>query len=375
MADAAGKNRDYVNSCIELALRGLEAMFDKQSRLFCHRRMLVAGDLFTNEGLSKRYTLIALLGLHRLQSAGRSIPFDIPAIAEPFLDAASLLDNPGDIGLLIWLVAQAMPDRLHDVLAHCDPDSILDRFTDGRNRNTMQLSWLLTGLSYAALSSTDSRKKTAEISRTIYSLLKENYGNAGIFGHAASRFPLRHFRNRMGSFADQVYPAYAFSVYSRAFDNSEAPDIALACCTKICELQGPRGQWWWHYDAISGRVVGRYPVFSVHQEAMAPMALFEVGRRTGTDFTEPVYRGLQWNSGNNELGRDMADRQRNIIWRSIYRNGLSGRIEEFLGLSGFGPGRGKPHGFKVLLEGRPYCLGWLLYAFADAGPRPAGEGA
>jgi hypothetical protein len=373
MAAAAVKNGEYVNRLIELALKGLETMFDKQAGLFCHRRTPVAGDRFANEGLSKRYTLITLLGLHRLQKSGRTVPFDIPALLRPFLDADLTLDNPGDIGLFIWLVASAMPGRLHDVLAHCEPDSILDRFIDGRNRNTMQLSWLLTGLSYATLATPDSREKTAETARTTYTLLKKNYGKTGIFGHAASRYPLQHLRNRMGSFADQVYPAYAFSAYSRAFDTGEALDIAHACCTKICDLQGSLGQWWWHYDAVSGRVAGRYPVFTVHQEGMAPMALFEVGRRTGTDFTEPIYRGLQWNAGNNELCRDMVDWQRNIIWRSIYRGGLSGRMEEVLGLAGIGPGRRAPHGLKLRREGRPYCLGWLLYAFANAGRFPDGD--
>ena len=40
----------------------------------------------------------------------------------------------------------------------------------------------------------------------------------------------------------------------------------------------PHGQWWWHYDVRDGSVVERYPVYSVHQHAMAPMALLRPAR-------------------------------------------------------------------------------------------------
>ena len=170
----------------------------------------------------------------------------------------------------------------------------------------------------------------------------------------------------MGSFADQVYPAYAFAVFSRAFNNAQASEIALACAKQICALQGVLGQWWWHYDARTGKVIGRYPVFSVHQEGMAPMALLEVGKLTDTDFSENIYRGLRWNNGSNELGRDMVDLQNSIIWRCIYRPIIFERIEEICGLLGFAHSPNKPLLLKILHQGRPYCLGWLLYAFAGA---------
>ena len=176
---------------------------------------------------------------------------------------------------------------------------------------------------------------------------------------------LQRFRNRMGSFADQVYPAYAFALHSRAFGIAEARDTALACCRTLCDLQGPLGQWWWHYDASCGRVVGRYPVYSVHQEGMAPMTLFEVGRTAGTDFSEHLYRGLEWNTGANELQADMVDWERTIIWRCIDRPKTARRVEESFGLAGIRNRQAPCGDLKILHEGRPYCLGWLLYAFAD----------
>ena len=45
------------------------------------------------------------------------------------------------------------------------------------------------------------------------------------------------------------------------------------------------GEWPWHYDSVTGRVVSRYPVFSVHQHAMGPMMLFAASEATGVDFS------------------------------------------------------------------------------------------
>ena len=78
-------------------------------------------------------------------------------------------------------------------------------------------------------------------------------------------------RGGVGSFADQVYPIYGISKFSQALGDEKALERALDCGLNICEAQGPLGQWWWHYDSSTGEVVGKYPVFSVHQHAMGPM--------------------------------------------------------------------------------------------------------
>ncbi len=59
----------------------------------------------------------------------------------------------------------------------------------------------------------------------------------------------------------------------------------------ICGLQGPEGQWWWHYDTRNGSVVEGYPVYSVHQHAMAPMALLDLREAGGTDHIHVARQG------------------------------------------------------------------------------------
>lgn len=354
----------YADKLVELSLKGIPFMWDEKAGLFCGIRMRNQNGVLVNCGHSVRYTLITLIGLHRAKAAGKAVSFDINAIAMPFINKVSLLDNLGDIGLLIWLSAQAFPEYLEKILSQVPLDTICNQYREGRDAKTMELSWLLTGVSYAAISSPVIKNTVRKTAHALFEIIKNNYGGHGIFGHCNGRNLFRKFRCRLGSFADQVYPAYAFTAFSRAFDNREALKIALECAKQICALQGNLGQWWWHYDAVTGKAVGRYPVYSVHQEAMAPMVLFEVGKHTQTDFTENIYRGLRWNSGANELNYDMVDFKNSIIWRCIFRPTLFERIEEISAILGFAPSSKKPRNLKILHQGRPYCLGWLLYAFA-----------
>jgi hypothetical protein len=172
-------------------------------------------------------------------------------------------------------------------------------------------------------------------------------------------------RGRIGSFADQVYPILALAYFAEAFDDEGALAAARTCARAICEVQGPLGQWWWHYDAKSGRVVQRYPVYSVHQHAMAPMALLALGRSTGWDFNEPILKGLRWITGANELGQDMRDRSFGLVWRCVRFASRSSLIRQEVGFWFRADVQTPPSSdLAVLRECRPYELGWLLYALA-----------
>jgi hypothetical protein len=171
-------------------------------------------------------------------------------------------------------------------------------------------------------------------------------------------------RRRIGCFADQVYPIYALAKFSQAFGSDKALRVSSECAAAICRLQGPLGQWWWHYDAATCRVIGWYPVYSVHQDGMAPMALIEVGKVSGEDFSNHIYKGLKWITGENELDFNMIDSTNNVIWRSLYDYKYKLYINEFMSLIGFDTNIIN-NALKVRYECRAYHLGWLLYAFSN----------
>ena len=124
------------------------------------------------------------------------------------------------------------------------------------------------------------------------------------------------------------------------------------------------GEWFWHYDSGSGRVVSRYPIYSVHQHAMGPMMLFAASEATGVDFSAAIKKGLAWVDGKNELNRSFVDSSANLIWRCIYLDRRAAILDSLQRVSGMRKGPVNPSKLAIRYECRPYELGWLLYAFA-----------
>ena len=347
-----------------ISIKGLTNMFDNETQLFCHR-IIKTDSGIVRDGLSRRYTIITLLGLQHFEAQGNQSPINIKNALEVLLRNAAKIDNIGDLGLLIWLCALVMPERIDSIWSMLDIKNTLNNYKDARIGKTTELAWFLTGLSHIALTPIQNPEGLEELASRTYQFVKANYGGKGIFGHQNKTTMTGLIRGRIGSFADQVYPIYAFSKFSLSHDDHEARQITLDCAETICRLQGPLGQWWWHYDAITGKVTGKYPVYSVHQDGMAPMALFAIGEITGNDFNKPIHRGLDWITGNNELGMNMIDTTQNVIWRSFYQKNFRKYADEILSLTRLASDEKKYKDLIVLYECRPYHLGWLLYAFSD----------
>jgi len=356
---------------VELATRGLPPMFDRETGLFCFKLNGSGGGL-VRDGQSPRYTAITLLGLHRLEKTGVRSPIEIAPVLDNLLWNTDWVDNIGDLGLLLWLCAQASPDRLEEVDKQLGVRRALQEYSDARRGQTMELAWLLTGLCYWGLACPEKLPGLERLASEVFGRLKNNQGRHGIFGHAAGNGSLAgRARGWIGSFADQVYPIYAMALLAKSYATPEAKARALQCGRAICDAQGDKGQWWWHYDSSTGQVIDGYPVFSVHQHAMGPMALFTLGEVAGHDFSPWIYRGLEWINGRNELQFDMENSTAKVVWRCIFQS--PPQFKKYLNAAF---DRESPasiesrNNLKVLFECRPYELGWLLYAFAGRIARP-----
>ena len=355
-----------IRELISLAARGLVAMFDADKQLFCHTLLRTEHGI-VRQGLSPRYTIMTLLGLRELELAGMNSPFDSQAIYASFIRDTNWIQGIGDLGLLIWLTATFDPDRLEDLFSTFDCETASDRYSDAQEARTMELAWFLAGLAHAAETSPKLVSSLMDLAVETYHRLEENQGDYGLFGHMSTKKSLAgRVRGRIGSFADQVYPIYAMSKFARIFQVEDPLGPALECATAVCGAQGEWGQWWWLYDSRSGRVSSRYPVYSVHQHGMAPMALFAVQEATGQCFDEFIYKGLRWIYGANELGVDMRDCAENLVWRCQLPPHKRTKYWE-VALSAVRPPREDTHvgPLKVLYEERPYEFGWLLFAFAN----------
>ena len=261
---------------------------------------------------------------------------------------------------------------METIFEEFDFEKVLSRYEDARQARTAGLAWFLAGIAHARLVRPEALPDLTDVAADTYRLLEENQGPSGIFGHAASvRFPREILNNRFGTFADQIFPVYALSMFARAFQIEEPLESALACANSICALQGSLGQWWFLYDKCTGRVVSRYPVLSVHQDGTAPCGLLALEEATGRNFHKVITKGLSWIAGANELRSDSRNDLRSddhgFIWDSI---APAGRMAKYLeaGLGFLIPSRQtKVERLRIQYDARSDHFGWLLYAFGKFG--------
>jgi hypothetical protein len=356
-----------ISALNSLALNSLLLLYEEKEKLFSQSLVRTNRGLHQNSS-SWRGTIIALLGLQRLADSGDEVPFDLVSIRERVLSHASRLRNAGDLGLLTWFLAVCAPDRLEALLGEVDIRKGLEFYPDVRQGHTSGLAWVLAGLAHARIASPRLLSELTDVAVDTYHRLEENQSETGIFGHAASPRSIQEILcNRYGTFSDQIHAIYALSSFARAFEIEEPLELALNCANAVCAEQGEKGQWWFRYDKKRGGVVNRYPVYSAHQDGLAPMALLALEEATGQGYRKRILRGLEWIATQNELGVDLRDLDQKVIWDSIEPRRWVAKYWEtassYLKVSNDLPAES----LKVRYEARPSHFGWLLYAFGTWG--------
>jgi len=350
-----------------LALRSLASLYDKKESLFC-RGLRMADEGFRKENTSRKLTIIALLGLHRFVDSGETQPFDLDSIRDTVLADTRWVGGAGDLGLLAWYTAEFVPESLPRLFRQFDFEKSLEAYPDGRDARTVGLAWFLAGISQVRLAGVRGLPDLTDAAVDAYHLLIENQGSGGVFGQAASSGLLQKVVcNRFGTFSDQIYAIYALSTFAKAFQVEEPLSPALSCANSMRALQGEMGEWWFLYDKRTGRVVNRYPVFSSHQDGMAPVALLALGEATGQCFHDAIYKGLSWISGRNQLGNDLRNVDHGVIWDSIQRKGRALNYWEAARSLMNAAQKPVKDQLRIRYQVRPDHFGWLLYAFGRMG--------
>ncbi|MEU1055499.1 hypothetical protein [Streptomyces sp. NPDC005876] len=322
-------------------------------------------------GTSRRYAAITALGVRYLPEerqrtvlAGRSAQEFTGLLVESLPSVTDL----GDAALIAWAAADTGHPKLSDALARVEALDHRDR-----PQYTVEAAWVLSALAAARESADVERHFTAARDR----LLRARIGGSPLFPHATGPGLLPGYRAHVSCFADQTYPLQALArAHASGDGDPEALAAAEACAARICRLQGTGGQWWWHYDARTGGVVEGYPVYSVHQHAMAPTALFDLTEAGGGDFGAAVRKGLRWMTDVPELAGRPAAREPLILdelgvtWRKVHRGDPKKAVRAVRGLSTRAvPGlrlRALDRVYRPLSvdrECRPYEFGWMLHAW------------
>jgi len=365
------KSEQFYQAVSSLCFKGIKDSYDPVKHLMNKqlRNRQWSVTLGTEELTS---TAICLLGLYRSGMASMA-GLDIPKVLAALNNASKTHNYPGGIGLVIWANAVVDGLALADLLLQAGYPNLEAKHFISR-LTTMESSWLLSGLlhEYKRLP-TDSTRKL--ISIMMAEVVARFNDTTALFHHAAANAGIKdRIRKHISNFADQIYSVQALSYAAIILQQEEPLTIARSCALRLIDLQGPLGQWWWHYDSVSGGIAQAFPVYSVHQHAMAPMALMALTAANGGDFADSISLSQQWLS-NNELGLNLIDLKCNTIWRDIspkenYLKKSMGNILELLGFYRGGAERSGHDLLRANFETRPYEWAWCLFAGAMSSGAP-----
>ncbi|MGE4092132.1 MAG: hypothetical protein AB7G75_14955 [Candidatus Binatia bacterium] len=358
-----GTTAALVRKLKALTLPKLAEMYLPADKSFVFRVRLTPRGVI-KEGNSTRYTAITLIGLAeegdmtRATVVGRD---SLQDICDRLVKGVGAITNLGDLALTLWAT---------QAVGGIDRTAVRQRLVDSRPAEdrypTVEVSWALAALCY------DGEATTAGLRDQLAKRLMQSCPSPkNVFPHLLGDGK-SGLRSHVSCFADLVYPVHALAHYAAITNSEEAIASASHCAQVFCRQQGPEGQWWWHYHQQTGDVIEPYPVYAVHQDAMAPMALFALGDVTGHDFSSYIEKGLAWLTKAPELGDgSLIDEDMSIIWRKVARREPRKMTRALQTLASRLHPRLRTPGVNVLFpagavdyEDRPYHLGWLCYAWS-----------
>jgi hypothetical protein len=351
---SAGRAGAYVAAAMEALPR-----MRHPDGIFCYERVL--GDP-APRGRSPRYSLMVLLGVQRAVAHGYATSVAPDALLDTLwerIDDPELA--PGDIGLHLWADARAGRRRGDELLAR------LERLLAARGglsaRPGMEMGWIVCGLAEQTALGVDGAETA--LRGAVDQLLGPNLAPTGLFNHFGGPGRRRRFPN----FATQIYAVQALARVARLGLDDRALPAARRTADRLLALQLPDGGWPWIFDTATGRVVERYEVYSVHQDAMAPMSLLELTEASGDErYGAAAVRGVDWIEGRNELQADMRRVDDGLVLRSIRRKRgfdrgwLMANTAAAVLTRRSRAARGRQ--LELNPTDRPYHFGWVLEAWA-----------
>jgi len=282
-----------------------------------------------------RYLLMSAIGAHQyIAKTGRNpFVFDLDRILERLQADLETMPLP-DLGLFYWFASL----RLTTISAVPLTVTQLQRIqSEYQQMGTMDLAFLCTGLQrlHAMGASRD------PLTGPLVELKNRRYGV--IFSADAAR-------SRYAGFNNQVYPIFMLA-------QTETKDDLAPLCKNLLAFQRFDGAWPWQYDVQRGAVAGLYPVYTVHQDGMAIMALKALQQKLTLDLSGPIQRSFDYifahglvNFDKGEIYRAVRIRNRRARQYNLTHRALSRCFEKL------------PWSLEINKEVRSYHLGWFLFA-------------
>lgn len=330
-------------------------------------------EFYPTEALTS--TAICLIGISRSELDPSLLGMSPQKSLDAAYDLIRKTKYRGGFGLVLWANAVNNGLDLDTLQFRCGVS--LDKFNKLlASLTTMEAAWLVSGLAheYKRSGGDDTLQL---LNQGVDELINKRFQPAtSTVCHAGAKPSASHaLRRWIANFADQVYTIQALAFAAKVSQNTAALEVAEKIADKMVELQGDKGQWWWHYDARKGTVPQGYSVYSVHQHGMAPMALAAVTAAGGKDYSDAQAKSRLW-FDDNELSAKLIDEEYKTIWRSIEYsetrlNDVTRKAKSLLGIAQNPAAEHAPE-LAVNYETRPYEWAWCQYAGAiERGIDPA----
>lgn len=309
-------------------------------------------------GESIRYSIMVLLGMLRRKASGAEPSVNIEELHQLIRTRRATL-GVGDLGLLLWAEARMEADAAADTIALLDHLSADTQELDGLAG--MEAAWFVVGAVHAVTAGLPAR---ALQDRAISHMRSRKSPRSPLFRHTG----IGHGRALLPNFATEIYSLLALCEIARNDLAQGALTDAVRLADMLIALRLPDGGWPWLFHADRGVVAEPYEVYSVHQDAMAPMALFALAEVSGNrSYAQAGVESSRWGFGHNELEFHFYDEQARFAHRSIRREGWAQWTDLAVNVAFAKVGshrRAKLGGVTVEATCRPYHLGWMLEAWS-----------
>jgi hypothetical protein len=349
------------SAAVRYAIRGLERCWLADHGRWSHIYHL-DGRTPANESVPPSdvfYTLNVLLGFSRVPKSIHNV--NLAAALRH--NAQHLLALPVPryaFGTALWAAAELELELPGNVM-----DYVRGYVSDQQNWRWFRAQDLGMILAGVVAQARHDPKLWAPMADRAFAFLSERYASSsGLFFDTA-----RGLRRRFASFATQTYLTLACYAYGEFANNACAIELGNAAARRVISSQGPNGEWPWFFDAVSGRVIDFYEVYSVHQYGMAPAFLEYAERHNVSGARGALIEGFRWVLGGNQLGVTMLVPNLQLSIRSQVRRGELGttkiRMMRAIAnvLTGHQSELAKPKDLVLRPECRSYELGWLLWSF------------
>jgi hypothetical protein len=352
---SAGAGVDRVEGVLAFAETVLPTL-RLDNGLYCFDRAFGSTEL---RGESVRYSIMVLLGALRRVASGGASPVDIEALHHLIGTRRDVL-GVGDLGLLLWAEVRLGAESATDTMATLDDRS---SDTDGLARlEGMEAAWFALGTAAATAADLPAH---GLFHRASGHLATRRSPSSPLYRHTGGG----RGRALLPNFATQIYTLLALVESARHGLLPAAADQARALADTLIDLRLPDAGWPWLFHADRAVVVEPYEVYSVHQDAMAPMALLALADLTGDlSYARVAVDGFEWCFGRNELGLDFYDAANSFAHRSIRRKGWAHNANLWANAAIGGAlgrrARTNFGGVEVNATCRPYHLGWILEAWS-----------